>query len=99
MCAVKNIGQLSRSGMQAFQEGQVHNAEFLLHQALVQAKSLNSPVLEAKILNNIGLVASLTGKKDLARETLATALATLEKKVVSGSLHDLISKNLAENAA
>ena len=97
MCAVKDVGALSRSGMSAFQAGQVGNAEFLLHQALMKAKQLKSPVLEAKILNNIGLVASLTGKKEKASEALSCALATLEQRVTSGSLHTIICKNLAES--
>lgn len=97
MCAVKAVGQLSRSGMEEFHAGRAENAEFLLHQALMRAKRLESPVLEAKILNNLGLVASLSGKREQAREILNKALATLEKRVTEGSLHELIRKNLAAN--
>jgi hypothetical protein len=95
MCAVKTVGELSRSGMRAFAEGRVRNADFLLHQALRQARSLHSPVLEAKILNNIGLVAALSGREQQARAILQEALATLERKVRAGALHSVISGNLS----
>ena len=95
MCAVKAVGDLSRSGMRAFEEGRIENADFLLHQALMRARSLNSPVLEAKILNNIGLVAALSGREGKARETLRQALGRLEQKVREGKLHSIISGNLS----
>ena len=100
MCAVKAVGQLSRTGMKAYEAGDVMGAEFLLHQALLRAQGMNSPVLEAKILNNIGLVSALTGRKADAVRHLQTALEKVRNRVgCENKLHALLVRNLEQAQA
>ena len=97
MCAVKAVGQLSRTGMKAYEAGDVPGAEFFLHQALLRAKGMKSPVLEAKILNNIGLILVLSGRKGDAVGYLQSALEKVQDTVgCDNKLHTVLSKNLEQ---
>ncbi len=94
VCRLRGIADLCRRGMEAFDEGRGAQADFYLYQALREARGLPSPVLEAKIMNNIGLLAALSGRREEAARMLSEALRRLETRVRTGSLHAVILKNL-----
>ncbi len=95
MCAVKVVGELNRNGMKAYEAGDVSGAEFLLHQALLRARGTKSAVLEAKILNNIGLIEILTGRKESAASHLRAALEKVRARVGGeNKLHSVVRNNL-----
>jgi Flp pilus assembly protein TadD len=95
MCALKNIRELCRYGMRTAEAGDHSGAQFLLHQALRQAQGLASPVLEAKILNSLGVVCLLRGSGRDAVRHLARALERVERRVGrNNKLYAAIAGNL-----
>jgi hypothetical protein len=97
MCALKTIQALCRAGAEAHAAGDIMNADFLLHQAYSQAKGLQSPVLEAKILNTMG-VFKMEGKQAKAAiSLLTTARDKVEARIgKSNKLYTVISNNLLQ---
>lgn len=63
---LKLIGQLSRSGMKAGNEGDFQNAFLNLEDALSLSRELDKKCLEAKLLNNLGILHTLSGRWDRA---------------------------------
>ncbi len=95
MCAVAVIRQLCQSGMEADSQGDHLGASFFLHQALAQAKGRNSPVLEAKILNTMGVLALLRGDVTAAVKPLSQALEKVVARVgTENALYRVIRKHL-----
>ena len=95
MCAVAVIRQLCQSGMEADSRGDHLGASFFLHQALAQAKGRNSPVLEAKIMNTMGVLALLRGDAAAAVPSLRNALEKVAARVgTENTLYRVIRKNL-----
>jgi Flp pilus assembly protein TadD len=83
--------------MRACAEGDRAGGEFLLHQALLRAQGLKSPVLEAKILNNLGLIVSMSGRRDDAVRYLQTALDKITASIGSNNkLHRVVAGNLIQ---
>ncbi len=95
MSRLKKLGMLNREGMTAFNAGKADNAMFQLIQADRIARDLKSPLHEAKVRNNIGLVHQATGRTDEALACFRLA----EQSAVAGAgkhtqLHKIIVRNL-----
>lgn len=97
MCAMRNLSELSRSGMRACARGDLLNADFLLNQALQQAIGMQSAVLEAKLRNNLGLVCRLSGRMDEAEAHFSEAANKLVARIgKKGALYQALQRNLSE---
>lgn len=96
MSSLKKLGILNREGMKAFNEGNVDDAMFQLVQANRIARQMGSPLHEAKVRNNIGLIHQGVGNKDEALACFRLA----EKSAIEGAgngnaLHKIIVRNLS----
>ena len=97
MCALKVIQELCRAGAEAHAAGDTMNADFLLHQAYAQAKGLRSPVLEAKILNTMGVFKMEEKQPKDAVSLLTKARDKVEARIGKGNkLYKVISNNLLQ---
>ena len=97
MCAVTSIRDLCRAGAAAHAAGDALNADFLLHQAYSQARGLQSPVLEAKILNTMAVFAMEGRRAKAAIPLLARAQARVEARIGrQNKLYSVISNNLLQ---
>ena len=97
MCALTSIRALCRAGAAAHAAGDRLNGDFLLHQAYSQARGLQSPVLEAKILNTMAVFA-MEGRRPKAAIPLLTQA---REKVYArigrqNKLYSVISNNLLQ---
>ncbi|QGY40009.1 hypothetical protein GM415_07680 [Pseudodesulfovibrio cashew] len=95
MSTLQQLGLLNREGMKSFNEGRVEDAMFQLSQASKIARQMGSPLHEAKVRNNIGLVFQGDGRR---AEALA-CFRLAEKAAVKGAgegnvLHKIITRNL-----
>lgn len=63
---LRRIGTLSRTGMEAGNNGDFEKAFLLMDDALSYAGELDKKCLEAKLLNNRGLLCTLQGRWDAA---------------------------------
>ena len=95
MSRLKKLGMLNREGMKACNSGRSEDAMFQLIQADSIARSLKSPLHEAKVRNNIGLVHQLSGNIDEALACFRLA----ERSAITGAgtgnkLHKIIARNL-----
>lgn len=95
MSKLKILGMLNRAGMNAFNEGRTEDALFQLIQADRLAKSMESPLHEAKVRNNIGLVHQGAGNAEEAKACFRLAARNAVKGAGEGNvLHKIISRNL-----
>lgn len=100
MCALKSIRALCESGAKAHAGGDSLNAEFLLRQAYAAAKQLNSPVLEAKILNTMAVFAMENKRAASAVPLLARAGEKVAARIGTGNkLYAVINSNLRQARA
>lgn len=95
MSNLQRLGLLNREAMKAFNRGNVEDAMFQLIQAGRLAHQMKSPLHEAKIRNNIGLVYQGSGNVEEARVSFRLA----QKSAISGAgkdnfLHKVITRNL-----
>lgn len=95
MSHLRKLGMLNKEGMKSFNEGRMEDAMFQLTQASRIARQMSSPLHEAKIRNNIGLVYQSTGNTEEALVCFRLA----EKSAVKGagpgnSLQKVITRNL-----
>lgn len=95
MSRLKKLGLLNREGMKSFNKGNVDNAMFQLLQASRIARDLASPLHEAKVRNNIGLVHQESGNSEEAMVCFRLA----EKSAIQGAgkgnmLHKIIARNM-----
>ncbi len=89
------LGMLNREGMKAFNAGRSDDAMFHLIQADRLARSMKSPLHEAKVRNNIGLVHQGDGKAEEARACFRLAAMHAVKGAGEGNvLHKTIIRNL-----
>jgi tetratricopeptide (TPR) repeat protein len=63
---LKTIGNLSRTGMEAGNNGDFDKAFSNLEDALFLSRDLNKTCLEAKLLNNTGVLHTMNGAWDMA---------------------------------
>lgn len=95
MSSLKKLGILNREGMRACNEGRPGDALFQLTQADSLARSMNSPLHEAKVRNNMALAYQLSGKFEEARISFRIAV---DRAVAGGGegtcLHKAILRNL-----
>lgn len=95
MSRLKKLGLLNREGMKSFNAGKVDDAMFQLMQANVIARQMDSPLHEAKVRNNIGLVQQVAGKTDEALACFRMAERFAIKGAGEGNmLHKIIARNL-----
>ncbi|WP_272699218.1 tetratricopeptide repeat protein [Desulfovibrio sp. Fe33] len=95
MSSLKKLGMLNREGMRACNEGRPGDALFQLTQADSLARSLNSPLHEAKVRNNMGLVYQVSGKYEEARVSYRIAASRAVEGGAEGTgLHRVIMTNL-----
>lgn len=95
MCAAKEIGNLNKRGMQALSQGNLLNAEFMLHQALRKASALGAEAYTAKIQNNLGLILNAQGKHAEAAGLFGTALEVIARRVgTDNKLYRSVRRNL-----
>jgi len=102
MCALKSIRQLCEAGAKAHGSGDALNADFFLRRACSQARGLNSPILEAKILNTMAVFALADGRAGKAVPLLTEARQKVSDRIgAKNKLYTVISNNLlqAETAA
>lgn len=96
MSILKQLGRLNRAGMQAFNEGRADDALFQLIQADRLARSMDSPLHEAKVRNNIGLVHQGSGNHEEALACFRLAVRDAVAGAGEGNvLHQTISRNLS----
>jgi hypothetical protein len=95
MSKLKKLGALNREGMRACNEGRPGDALFQLTQADGLARSMNAPLHEAKVRNNMALVYQMSGKYEEARVSFRIAA---DRAVAGGGegnvLHRIIQRNL-----
>ena len=95
MSQLKKIGMLNREGMAACNAGRIEDALFQLTQAERMARHLKSPLHEAKLRNNIGLVHQVSGN----REEALVCFRLAERRAAEGGgagnpLQRIIARNL-----
>jgi len=97
MSELHQLGLLNREGMKAFNNGNIPCAMFQLAQAERLAQYMNSPLHQAKIRNNIGLIHQATG--NTAEALACYRLAARSAMVGAGDgskLQRIIERNLAK---
>jgi hypothetical protein len=95
MSQLKKIGMLNRAGMDACNAGHTEDALFQLTRAEEMARRLKSPLHEAKVRNNIGLVHQMAGN----REEALVCFRLAERRAAEGGgqgnpLQRIITRNL-----
>lgn len=97
MSLLRRLGMLNRAGMRAFNEGRYNDAMFQLMQAKSIARQMESPLHEAKVRNNIGLVHQGAGNIDDALESFRLAAVFAVEGAGEGNiLHKAIDRNMAK---
>jgi hypothetical protein len=95
MSTLQQLGILNREGMRACNEGRPGDALFQLTQADSLARSMNSPLHEAKVRNNMALVYQMSGKYEEARVSFRIAAGrAVEGGGEGNSLHRVIMRNM-----
>lgn len=95
MSTLKKLGILNREGMRACNEGRPGDALFQLTQADRIARCMDSPLHEAKVRNNMGLVYQMAGKFEEARVSFQIAASRAVEGAGDGNcLHRVITRNL-----
>ncbi|MCJ2165365.1 MULTISPECIES: tetratricopeptide repeat protein [unclassified Pseudodesulfovibrio] len=95
MSPLRALGVLNREGMKSFNSGRNDDALFQLIQAERLARTIGSPLHEAKVRNNIGLVYQGAGSP---MEALTSFRLAAEQAVRGAGedtqLHKVIVRNL-----
>ncbi len=91
---LKRIGSLSRQGMDAGNKGDFETAFSNMDKALTHARNLNKKCLEAKILNNLGILYTLRGNWD---EALLYYDKSMNIVVESYGVENFLYKTLQKN--
>ena len=95
MSLLRKLGMLNRQGMKAFNSGKNDDALFQLVQAERLARSMKSPLHEAKVRNNIGLIHQETGNVEAAMVSFRVAAEQAALGAGPGTnLHKTIRRNL-----
>ncbi len=100
MCSMGTVGQLNRTGMEAFRRGQVGEAEAKLLTALRIIQTRGGNCTEAKIHNNLGIVYELQGSPEKALHHYNNALSLMKaKKAVNNPLFHRVTRGVARLSA
>jgi len=91
---MKTIGHLSRTGMEAGNNRNFSKAFLNMDDALSLSKELNKKCLEAKILNNFGLLYTMNGKWDKALLMFDQSLTIV---VDHYGTHNILYKTIQKN--
>ena len=91
---LKTIGNLSRSAMDAGNNGDFDEAFFNMEDALSLSRDLNKKCLEAKLLNNLGLLYAMDGAWDTALLMYEESLAIVTDHY---GTHNFLHKTLQKN--
>lgn len=70
-----------RTAMDLANAGQIRAAETLLRAAMTGLRGTDMPMMQAKILNSLGLVYLQRERPETARRCLARALTLIERKI------------------
>ena len=96
MSPLKKLGMLNRQGMQSLNSGNCDDALFQLVQAERLARSMQSPLHEAKVRNNIGLVHQQSGNSMAAMVSFQVAWEQAVKGAGPDTrLHQVIKRNMS----
>lgn len=96
MSRLKKLGQLNRDGMNALNCGKMDDAMFQLIQADRLARDMESPLHEAKVRNNIGLVHQAAGRNEEAMACFRLARqSAIAGAGVKTQLRKIIDRNLS----
>lgn len=92
---LKLIGQLSRTGMKAGNEGDFQSAFLNLEDALSLSRELDKKCLEAKLLNNLGILHTLNGRWDRAMAAYDQSLTLVSDHYgTKNFLYRTVQKNI-----
>jgi len=95
MCACKAIGEIVKSGMDAFNDGNHTEALERLNEALTEAARVGSPIHQAKIRSNMALVQRMRGDVRSARRNYELALENVAMRLgADNPLYQRIRHNL-----
>lgn len=95
MSRLRRLGMLNREGMKSFNQGRHNDALFQLIQAGQIARLMESPLHEAKVRNNIGLVHQGLGNLNEAMSCFRLARRQAVKGAGEGNvLEKTIIRNL-----
>lgn len=95
MSRLQKIGMLNREGMKACNAGKNDDALFQLIQADALTQSMKSPLQQAKVRNNIGLVHQVSGNREEALTCFRLAARfAVEGAGEGNALHTTIGRNL-----
>ncbi len=97
MGTADHIGLLNENGMNAFHKGYYEDALYFLGMAADRARLAGTPLQEARIRNNIGLVFRGLGNPSQAEIHFKLALSLIEKKEgPANPLHAVVAANLRD---
>lgn len=92
---LKQIGNLSRTGMAAGNSGDFDTAFFHLEEALSLSRELDKKCLEAKLLNNLGLLYTMSGAWDRAMPLFDRAMEMVTRHYGTRNiLYKTLQKNI-----
>lgn len=90
------IGSLSRTGMEAGNNGDFKTAFMVMDDALSYARDLDKKCLEAKLLNNLGLLYTMKGQWDRALLTYDQSMGLVTEHYGRDNiLYRTLQKNMA----
>ena len=93
---LKQIGNLSRTGMAAGNAGDFDQAFMSLEEALSLSRELDKKCLEAKLLNNLGLVYTMSGAWDKAMISYERSMTIVTRHYGTGNiLYKTLQKNIS----
>lgn len=89
------IGNLSRTGMAAGNSGDFETAFLNLEDALAMSRDLNKRCLEAKLLNNLGILHTMNGTWESAMDAYDESLDIVNRYYGTGNyLYRTLQKNI-----
>lgn len=92
---LKTIGNLNRSGMKAGNSGNFAKAFLSLEDALSLSRELDKKCLEAKLLNNLGILYTMSGAWDQAMLKYEKSLVIVADHYGTGNgLYKTLQKNI-----
>ena len=95
MCVASHIGGLNRRAMQALNNGNAANAEFLLCQALHEAQARSLMGFIPRLHSNLGLIFLFTGRPVQAVDQFTKALNLSRARYAGATrFHEVVRRQL-----